>query len=616
MANTIITKNSSTTTNVPTAGEMVEGELAVNTTDKRLWTKTASAVVELTDHDILTNYVAAQHVDWAAASAGTIHTDNYIENYNHTGQVTGDTALSLAVAAITDQPASGAIVATDTILTNDGGVLSETTFTQLDTYFSSSLGVVADGTGTNNTLRWSGSAWVESANLLSTSGGAVSSAGDLRSNTDVYAGTATSPQCRMDASSGFSFATTDSIGGWARGVLATDTDFAATLAGAGWLGSDEAVSAYHIGFGTDWWSTHSVFTINSSGDVAADGDVTGANLNVSDWDTAFGWGDHGHPHTTFDRASAVLSGANVFSNIVVTDGITTAIATRAMSINDLGGPYTNNAGTVTSVGTNTGLSGTVTGSGNLSLDLPSVALGGTLVAGDWLLASNGGVQNRQLISAIPLSIFNDDLSYLSSVAVSDLDNGTDGELITWSAAGVATTVPVGTSGHVLTSGGTGVAPTFQAAAGGGVDTLPGQFRGVSNQNISTTTLTVDFQTEVYDPDSNYSVTSDVITISEAGYYWVSYGVFTRVASGGGNTRATVTTKCTLNGTTTDIIGSYASGYMNETNNPVNGPTCSTSFIYLFDADDTIRIRAWLNQNLDLDTDADKCNISFIKIRDA
>jgi hypothetical protein len=53
-----------------------------------------------------------------------------------------------------------------------------------------------------------------------------------------------------------------------------------------------------------------------------------------------------------------------------------------------------------------------------------------------------------------------------SVAVSDLANGTDGELITWDAAGAPATVAVGTATHVLTSNGAGAAPTFQAAAGG------------------------------------------------------------------------------------------------------------------------------------------------------
>jgi hypothetical protein len=41
------------------------------------------------DHDALTNFVAEEHVDWAGASAGTIHIDNYIEG----GAGTDTTAL-------------------------------------------------------------------------------------------------------------------------------------------------------------------------------------------------------------------------------------------------------------------------------------------------------------------------------------------------------------------------------------------------------------------------------------------------------------------------------------------------------------------------------------------
>ena len=48
MATKIITKNSSTTTAIPTAGDLVQGELAVNVTDKRLFTENAAgAIVEL-----------------------------------------------------------------------------------------------------------------------------------------------------------------------------------------------------------------------------------------------------------------------------------------------------------------------------------------------------------------------------------------------------------------------------------------------------------------------------------------------------------------------------------------------------------------------------------------
>ena len=48
-----------------------------------------------------------------------------------------------------------------------------------------------------------------------------------------------------------------------------------------------------------------------------------------------------------------------------------------------------------------------------------------------------------------------------AVDVAMLANGTDGELITWSASGVAAVVAVGTAGQVLGSNGAGAAPTFK-----------------------------------------------------------------------------------------------------------------------------------------------------------
>ena len=56
----------------------------------------------------------------------------------------------------------------------------------------------------------------------------------------------------------------------------------------------------------------------------------------------------------------------------------------------------------------------------------------------------------------------------AKIAVANLADGTDGQLITWDAAGVAAVVPTGTATHVLTSNGAGAAPTFQAASGGGL----------------------------------------------------------------------------------------------------------------------------------------------------
>ena len=63
---------------------------------------------------------------------------------------------------------------------------------------------------------------------------------------------------------------------------------------------------------------------------------------------------------------------------------------------------------------------------------------------------------------------------LSNVDVADLANGTDGQLITWGADAVATTVGAGTSGHYLKSQGAGSVPVFAAVASGDIvdDTSP------------------------------------------------------------------------------------------------------------------------------------------------
>ncbi len=77
------------------------------------------------------------------------------------------------------------------------------------------------------------------------------------------------------------------------------------------------------------------------------------------------------------------------------------------------------------------------------------------------------------------------------IEVSDLADGTDGELITWDAAGVPATVPVGTATYVLTSNGVGTTPTFQAPGGGGALVRAG---GNLTEATTTSTSAVDLLT--------------------------------------------------------------------------------------------------------------------------
>jgi len=70
----------------------------------------------------------------------------------------------------------------------------------------------------------------------------------------------------------------------------------------------------------------------------------------------------------------------------------------------------------------------------------------------YVLTSNGAGE-KPSFQAVPSS---------TSIALANLADGTDGELVTWSTTGTATTVAVGTAGHVLTSAGAGEKPVFEA----------------------------------------------------------------------------------------------------------------------------------------------------------
>ena len=147
---------------------------------------------------------------------------------------------------------------------------------------------------------------------------------------------------------------------------------------------------------------------------------------------------------------------------------------------------------------------------------------------------------------------------------------------------------------------------------GGVASKPGVFRGSTNQSLSTGMITVDLVTELEDPDSNYSLASDIITIADAGYYLVAYQVMASVDTGGGNQRCALKTSITKNGTATALPGSWGASFVDENSTPdfSAGATC----IHEFSANDTIRIRANISQNTDASTVAIQSGLSIMKVR--
>lgn len=82
---------------------------------------------------------------------------------------------------------------------------------------------------------------------------------------------------------------------------------------------------------------------------------------------------------------------------------------------------------------------------------------------------------------------NVNLAHVNDLPVANLADGTDGELITWDAAGAPATVAVGTSGQILTSNGTGAAPTFQDAVTNPPTLYHGSYALTTNTDTSSTT---------------------------------------------------------------------------------------------------------------------------------
>jgi len=118
---TIITKNSSTGSSVPTSGDLVQGELAVNVTDKRLFTEdSGGTVVEIGTNPsslTITGTILEDVYSWATTS-GANTTDLDPDNGSiHTVTLTGN------ITSLTDNLSSGEAI---TLMIDDGTAYSIT----------------------------------------------------------------------------------------------------------------------------------------------------------------------------------------------------------------------------------------------------------------------------------------------------------------------------------------------------------------------------------------------------------------------------------------------------------------------------------------------------------
>ncbi len=181
---TDVAANTAKATNVPTA-------LSLGTIDATTLAITSDGGADdvvLPEAD--TNVAGLLGADkWDEIVANTLK----VTNATHTGQVTGATALALDITAVTAQPPSGVIVAADTIITNDGGTLSEATFTQMDTYFDSSLSfgdVSATGSPLDNQIaHWTDGTTIDGDSTFTWNGSVLAITGAITVSGNVDIGT-------------------------------------------------------------------------------------------------------------------------------------------------------------------------------------------------------------------------------------------------------------------------------------------------------------------------------------------------------------------------------------------------------------------------------------------
>lgn len=165
----------------------------------------------------------------------------------------------------------------------------------------------------------------------------------------------------------------------------------------------------------------------------------------------------------------------------------------------------------------------------------------------------GNVTTNANLTGIVTSTGNATAIAAKAIAISKLADGTDGELITWSATGVIEAVAVGTATHVLTSNGAGLAPTFQLAPAGGDVSKVGT--PVNSQvGVWTGDGTIEGATSLTYDGANFQLTGDIgATGSRITKGWLTDLTVTNAIAGSVTGNAvTVTTNANLTGDVTSI----------------------------------------------------------------
>ena len=144
-------------------------------------------------------------------------------------------------------------------------------------------------------------------------------------------------------------------------------------------------------------------TLTTAGRITSGGVITAPGGNSSQWNTGY---------------------ANSITALSVSGSSTITLTLTQQDGGTLTTSFSNPQGTVTGISTGTGLDGTFTTSGTISLDLSELAVAGTLVGTDEFIVLDGNAERKKAANAIGLSIFNNDAGFITSSSIPSVGNGT------------------------------------------------------------------------------------------------------------------------------------------------------------------------------------------------
>lgn len=159
------------------------------------------------------------------------------------------------------------------------------------------------------------------------------------------------------------------------------------------------------------------------------------------------------------------------------------------------------------------------------------------------------------------------------------------------------------------------ADSYHSHAGGGssFDSYPGAFRDTGSTNLTQTVATIGLDAEILDPDGNYSLSGGEITVTNAGYYHISYNLPVNDDGSAGTSRGRVFAWVEEDsGGFAAIVQSRAQDYHRETS---GGSGLSGSFDCQLTANVTIRLRGQVSSTVDVSTESGEAALSIHRIRE-